>query len=486
MDHLDKSHPHITKEQELENYFIYTKYFPEMISRHHIKSGEIRYVSPSSEHLLKYFPQDLHGQSFYQYIHPDDREQVKEQLCHPFQSSGKVTYKLRRQSGEYVWVESIYKKKIEGVSNSISEDECFCITRNITDYKMAEEELKEEEDKYRTLVQHSNETIGMMSAEGFWIFINESGKRLLGITQPREVIGCSIFDFVHASQREHVYNVFQENRGSRHAFKLNNITIVRTDKETRQTEIDIIPTNYKHRRTLQVVITDITERMKTEELLQQTEKLSVIGHLAAGIAHEIRNPLTSIRGFTQLLKNNIDEKYSSIIMQELDRIETIVGDLLVLAKPEVIAKEEVDLIHLMKRMISLLQSQAIINNIYIEFDHENESLLFECEPNKIRQVFINIIKNSIDAMEASGGSIYITQKINRDGAIEIQIKDEGNGIPEERLEKIGEPFYSTKEKGTGLGLMICDRIVKSHGGTLSIHSTVGKGTTITITFPFSQ
>ncbi|GGH80746.1 two-component system sporulation sensor kinase A [Pullulanibacillus pueri] len=483
MDRVDKLNPNAAKEHTLENSQLYHQYFSEMVSRHYLSSGEFIYISPSFHKLIHYSPYDLYGQSFYSLIHPQDRERVTEQFRSQ-QANGKMSYRLKRKVGDYIWVETEYSKNVTEPKDN-EDTLCFCITRDVTEYKRVEEELKEQEDKYRTLVEQSHDTIGIMSEEGYWIYINESGKRLLGITQASEAIGRSIFSFVDHSQTNLLKREFSKIKETWEPLKLNNITIIRTDNETRETEIDIIPTSYKERRTLQVVITDITEQRKTEDFLQQTEKLSVIGHLAAGIAHEIRNPLTTIKGFVQLLKGKMEAKYSRVMMQELERIETIVGDLLVLAKPEVVSKETVDLVELMNRTVTLLQSQAILNNVSIEFKPESEEVPIKCEPNKLKQVFINILKNAIEALP-NGGDIRVTQSFNRDQSILLSFSDDGNGIPKERLARLGEPFYSTKEKGTGLGLMICDRIIKSHGGSMEIDSVVGKGTTIKVKLPIDS
>jgi two-component system sporulation sensor kinase A len=259
------------------------------------------------------------------------------------------------------------------------------------------------------------------------------------------------------------------------------IEIIRSDREKRHTDIKIIPNVYKHRKTFQVMINDITERKKTEEMLQNAEKLSVVGQLAAGIAHEIRNPLTAIKGFTQLLRDQINKNYAEVILQELDRIDTIVSDLLILAKPQVMEFVRCDLIDLINRTLVLLNTQAIMHNVMIHLNSHYDELYIDCEPDQLKQVFINFIKNAIEAMPNGGTVIIDIQKYAN--VVQLEFVDEGIGIPKERLAKIGEPFYSTKEKGTGLGMMICQRIIRNHRGKMEISSEVNKGTTIQLTLP---
>jgi two-component system sporulation sensor kinase A len=263
-------------------------------------------------------------------------------------------------------------------------------------------------------------------------------------------------------------------------FELN---LIRTDGQTRKAEVQLIPTTFKNRKVYQIIIKDVTGQKKTEEKLQNAEKLSVVGQLAAGIAHEIRNPLTAIKGFTQLLYEEHKGDFAEVILSELERIEGIVNDLLVLAKPQITEMEETCLTNVVKSVITLLNSQAVMENIVIELTQSPGEFYVKCEKDKIKQVLINIIKNSIEAMPA-GGKINVDIR-QEDHSVIISVEDEGIGIPEERLAKLGEPFYSTKEKGTGLGIMICKKIIKNHGGNLYIHSRENEGTTVRITLPLA-
>jgi two-component system, sporulation sensor kinase A len=231
---------------------------------------------------------------------------------------------------------------------------------------------------------------------------------------------------------------------------------------------------------------DITERKKTEEQLLNSEKLSVVGQLAAGVAHEIRNPLTSLRGFLQLLDGGMSNKeYYSIMLDELDRIEFIVSEFLNLAKPQAASFEYHCPIKLLKDVISLLYTEANLYNVTIHIEEQGDIPNLYCEKNQMKQVFINLIKNAMDAMP-NGGAITIHAHVMPCNYLLIQFKDEGVGIPKERIKKIGEPFYSTKEKGTGLGIMICHKIIERHRGEISFDSKENEGTVVSISLPFNK
>lgn len=229
---------------------------------------------------------------------------------------------------------------------------------------------------------------------------------------------------------------------------------------------------------------DISERKHAEEMLRKTEMLSAVGQLAAGIAHEIRNPLTALKGFTKLIttKGAAKSSYVDIMLNELDRIEQIVSELLVLAKPQAVDFKAQELEPIIQDVLMLLESQAIMNNVEMSCQFDTKPLRVFCVENQLKQVFINVVKNAIEAM-GDGGKIRVHAALHEDGRIVIGFSDNGPGIPESKLNKLGEPFYSTKEKGTGLGLTVSYKIIESHQGAILFQSKEGAGTTVTITLP---
>ena len=224
---------------------------------------------------------------------------------------------------------------------------------------------------------------------------------------------------------------------------------------------------------------------KHEKKLRESEKLSLVGELAAGVAHEIRNPLTTLKGFTQMLNENTDlednKRYSRIMIDEIDRINFIVSEFMVLSKPHIVQFSLTDLSISIKNVITLLNTQAIINNIEIIAEFVGERFLIKCEENQIKQVVANLIKNSIEAMPL-GGKIHV--RIERqDDHLVISVIDNGVGIPPEKIHLLGTPFYSTKKEGTGLGLMVSKKIIQNHNGKFEIKSVPNRSTTVTITLP---
>jgi len=233
-------------------------------------------------------------------------------------------------------------------------------------------------------------------------------------------------------------------------------------------------------------LTRDADAMYGAENMLQSEKLAAAGQLAAGIAHEIRNPLTSLKGFLQLLKSGSSspakrEAYVAIMLEELGRIEQILGELLVLSRPRSAQFAKTRIAHLISHVVLLLQPQAVMRGVEIKVRPISETAYIYCDENQIKQVLINIVKNGIEAME-HGGILTIEAVTDRDTA-SIRIADQGPGIPPETLDRLGSPFFTTKENGTGLGLTVCYRIMRNHGGRIEVESRLGEGTAFTLRLP---
>jgi two-component system, sporulation sensor kinase A len=231
---------------------------------------------------------------------------------------------------------------------------------------------------------------------------------------------------------------------------------------------------------------DLTERKKTEDLLRKSDKLAVVGQMAAGVAHEIRNPLTALRGFVQLLQSTVKEPrtYFDVMLSELDRINLIVSEFLFLAKPQIVHFEQNDLLVLLKKVVQLLETQAILSNIQIRLDFAPVPWIY-CDENQIKQVFVNVLKNAIEAMPR-GGEILIQVRSRDEDFVQVRIIDQGCGISQEQIRRLGEPFYTTKEKGTGLGLLVSYQIIEAHKGKIQIESELEKGTTVEVLLPVAK
>ncbi|UOF90426.1 sensor histidine kinase [Fodinisporobacter ferrooxydans] len=231
------------------------------------------------------------------------------------------------------------------------------------------------------------------------------------------------------------------------------------------------------------MIETIHEKILMENEIQRAEKLHVISELAASIAHEVRNPLTVARGFIQLTSRSLDEsnqKYMNIAISELDRAEYIISDYLNLAKPQSEKIEPLHIAEMFENILDILSSFAMIRNVEIYSESEPDLWILG-DKVKCKQALINLIKNSIESIEKRGRiDVQAKRKGNQ---VIIHVIDTGSGMTKEQVARLGYPFYTTKEKGTGLGLMVTFRLIESLGGKLEFESELGKGTTAIISIP---
>lgn len=223
--------------------------------------------------------------------------------------------------------------------------------------------------------------------------------------------------------------------------------------------------------------------LKREDHMLRNEKLRVVGELASGMAHEIRNPLTTIKGFLQLSragKYNIEPWYD-LIMDEINRMSMLTAEFLQFSKPHVTTYRVQSLQSCIHRVLSLLDSETTRLGHRFNLDCTDQPMLVLMDQDKMLQLLLNLVKNAFEALPGQGVvGIRLTAEQSR--AV-LAISDNGKGIPEEELNQIFLPFYTTKEAGTGLGLSICHKIVHDHEGTMEVESVVNKGTKFTITLP---
>ncbi|MFC5651369.1 ATP-binding protein [Paenibacillus solisilvae] len=339
-------------------------------------------------------------------------------------------------------------------------------------------------ERYKLLVEHSIDMIAVIRNEQ-WEYVNTSGLQMFEAQSEKDLLGKSIYINLQPKFHNVMKRMLQvTGQGGRQGpIELDWYTV-----EGRQLYTEVVETctNQSGKPVYQFIIRDISERKKNEELLINSEKLYVAGQLAAGIAHEIRNPLTSLKGFLQLIASgrNSSKNYYDIMKSELIRIESIVSELLMLSKPQIYELVHKDIRQIVNDTVILLEAQAILNNIEIDSIISEEPLWVFGVENQLKQLFINVLKNAIDAMQGGG---RINVRCIREGDLAVvRIEDYGPGIPEEQLSKIGQPFYTTKEKGTGLGLMVSYKIVDNHQGRIKVHSSIGVSTTFEICLPYSR
>lgn len=331
-----------------------------------------------------------------------------------------------------------------------------------------------------------NMPIGLLAvdAEGIIVSYNHTAEVVLGFS-PRQVLGKKPEDIL--------------------PFQLTNlITEVRTRDEVIEKEIDcpvrdgkLIPmevsvslleaADYTFLGYI-ILFRDLTEIQELKKEIERSQRLASVGKLAAGVAHEIRNPLSSIKGFATFFSEKLGDisEYKStadIMIHEVERVNRVITDLLEFARPLEVKKKSVPIKTVLQHSLKLIESKAQAKNIRINTKFSTEIKQAQIDQDRIQQVLLNLYLNSIEAME-DGGILQVDLSVaENQQALVISISDDGRGIEKEDLVHIFDPYFTTKQTGTGLGLAIVHKIIESHNGELKVESEVGKGTSMTITLP---
>src|SRR5690625_4928218 len=318
----------------------------------------------------------------------------------------------------------------------------------------------------------------ILNESGELIYATKSIESLLGYSQ-YEIKGVYLKNLLNEEEANLLERKFNKQTNKKQSFKIN----IRHKNERYIWCEGIIGREFDYRGDLYFLCTlkDISEKKEVEEMMIRSEKMSIAGQLAAGVAHEIRNPLTAIKGFLQLLQAGISKKeeYYKIMIDEIEKMEAITSEMLFISKPLTDHQEEESVNEMVEDVLILLGGQAKLKDMELIHSEAMDTFIY-CDKSRIKQVILNIIKNAIEAMHHPGD--ILINHITKDAYVEINIIDEGEGIPEEIIHKLDEPFFTTKESGTGLGLMISKEILKQHNATMHISQNETKGSTFQLRF----
>jgi two-component system NtrC family sensor kinase len=263
------------------------------------------------------------------------------------------------------------------------------------------------------------------------------------------------------------------------------------EEESSEWEIDSYPILDDNDQVTQAILLerDETERHRLESILAQSEKLAAVGQLAAGVAHEINNPLTAIIANAQILHRELPadsdlQESVDLISRAGARATQVVRNLLDFARKEEYHLGYTDLNETMERSLALVQHEILARRVQLTFEPDPNLPPILASPDHLQSVWLNLLLNAIDALDKSPAEIKVTTRRAGDEFV-VSVSDNGKGIPPDRLSRIFEPFYTTKKagRGTGLGLSVSHRIVKQHGGHIRVESTVGVGSEFTVILP---
>ncbi len=393
-----------------------------------------------------------------------------------------IERQIRRQDGAVIWV----SENVRVVRDDQGDMLYFEGTmEDITKRKEAEEALRESEARYRRIVETAAEGIWVIDRNCRTTFNNKKMAEMLGCAA-EEMVGKSLYDFIDnewAAKVESNIKLHQQGISKQYEFKFR-----RTDGKELWAIISINPffeLNGQYSGAL-AMVTDITERKQLEKEMARLDRLDLIGEMAAGIGHEIRNPMTAVRGFLQLLKGKKEfakhGEYFHLMISELDRANSIITEFLSLAKNKAVELKPSDLNTILASMLPLIEADALVTDKYINWEkQELPGLLLD--EKEIRQLILNLARNGLESM-SPGGKMNLRTFVEGEEVV-LSVQDQGKGIEPGIIEKIGTPFYTTKENGTGLGLAVCYKVADRHNAKIDFE-TGQAGTTFFVRFKTSK
>lgn len=340
----------------------------------------------------------------------------------------------------------------------------------------------------RSAVENTNEAFVTIDENHEVIFFNRAAENIFGFKRD-EVIGHDL-DVIMAPEcsQDHRQAVehFVKTRAPRRIGHETELVATKKNGEKFPANISFSVSEMDGKLYFTGIVRDLTQTKALQKQITRSERLAALGQVVAEITHEIKNPLMMIGGFAkQLLRQPSNDKTLSklnIIAEEVSRLEKLLNELRQYYQPRVLELEKIEANELLDEVFTLIRQDCRKKNIHAEFVKRDKSLFFEGDKDKLKQVFLNLVKNAIESMH-DGGHLQIHSNLNGD-LIEITIADEGCGIPECDREQVFSPFFTTKRHGTGLGLSISKSILEAHeGSSFALTSEEGKGTMCKITIP---
>lgn len=342
--------------------------------------------------------------------------------------------------------------------------------------------VSEREEMYRNIIEYSMETI-VLHSEGKIVYINESGADFF--RAPKEaLIGGDVLSVFQPSSHGVIKERIQAGMSGGGLAPLIEERVIRADGTMVEAELYCRPVTFGSRKVMQSVFRDITERKETEKMLNDREKLVSIGQIAAGIVHEVKNPLTAVKGFLQLMKELSTHPYLQTMENELDKALVTLQNLLQVSKPDLQDEALVPIFFCRELESLMLLFQDKLYDVEVEMDLRDADKPFIGKKNLFLKAFFNLIKNALEAISAKG-KVKITHYYENQW-IHINVSDTGIGVPKDKLTLLGTPFFSSKAEGTGLGLTQVYTTIHEHGGHISVDSRLGEGTTFSIRLPLRE
>ena len=353
--------------------------------------------------------------------------------------------------------------------------------------KEEQESVQELEDLNKTIIDNMKSGLLTTDLKNRIIYFNKAAEKITGLSLSH-IYEKNVFDIFPELKKYWIKKI----PSSKDLPKRQNFKFKKSITENLILGFSLSPLRDASRSKMGYILIfeDLTNIIEMEQHLQRSDKLAAVGKLAAGIAHEIRNPLASVSGSIEVLKRDLDvkdenKKLMDIILKETDRLNNLVGEFLDYVRPSEYKREVFDIHKTIEEIIlAISMNKSVSKNIKTDFNPGKQHFYIHGNKEKIKQVFWNLMLNACQAMPEGGTvKVYSYQK---EGQLYIDIADTGEGIPEEIINKIFDPFFTTKPSGTGLGLSMVHKIVEAHQGRISVSSKKGEGTSFTLMLPIEE
>lgn len=458
-----------------EKYRLIVENCLDMITIIDLESNKLLYTSPANYVMLGYSPDQVIGRSGLDFIHPGQQEEIMSVLLDvAIKGVGEAVCRVRKEDGSYRWLEA----KGTVIRNKGIGDKLIIFSRDIHEKKLAQEALWRSQQNYKNQLSYLNTLINTMNElcitydrNTMLTFVNQRMVETLGYSL-EDMVGKSILDFIPDENKESV-RIQISNRLNKGEISSHEHTIIRKDGSTLLVRLKGSPIIENEEIIGGLVLAeDITQQRNLEREMARLAQLNTVGEMAASIGHEIRNPMTTVQGFLQIMSQNEDFKdhhaHFELMLEELGRANSIITEFLALAKDKMVDLQSYNINKILKTLAPLLIADAMNGdkNIRLELGNVPDLLLDEKE---IRQLILNLVRNGLEAMH-TGGTVTISTCQQGDDVL-LSVQDEGEGIAAEILEKLGTPFLSTKDNGTGLGLPVCYSIAARHNAKIIIDTS---------------
>ncbi len=350
-----------------------------------------------------------------------------------------------------------------------------CSIRDITERKIIEDE------RFRKVFEATPCLISLQSMKDWrYMNVNKTWLTYSGYQDYEEVIGQHVDSLQYILQLHDIGESVLELFDLEHPVQNTRIQYLNKTGDLREGILSTEILKLHGEECLLTVITDVTERVLVEKEMAKLDRLNVVGEMASGIVHEVRNPMTTIRGFLQMSKEIPSTEFIDIMIEELDRAHNIITEFLSVSKTSNVKRQWKNVNEVIQTLFPLIKAKAMYSDHHVKLDL-NSCPPIKMEEKEIRQLILNISINGLEAMTSSKGTLTIQTYYENDWVV-MAFQDQGCGIKKEIIDKIGTPFISTKKNGTGLGLSICQKVVDDHNGIMNIE-TGDSGTTFHVRLP---